>query len=335
VAEIQLASADAVADDGGETTAVVEDFSIHRQGGLISIYATQTQHELVQNYLLELMEQVGSQVVIEAKILEVNLKDEFRSGVDWTAITDILLGRGITFDIDVGLGNVNSNQQDFVQFSYLDGDQINGIVDLISEFGTTRTLANPRLAISNNQTALLKVAQNQVYFTFEVDNETTEFGTTQTITSSINTVPIGLVMLVQPSIDLGTDTVSLNLRPSLSRIIGFVNDPGVAIASNNTVQSSIPITEIREFDSVVSSRSGDVVILGGLMQEVNQNNDVGLPLAQDIPWAGEIFKSNDDDREVTELVVFLRATIVKQPLPDPADIDLYSTFSIDPRPLTF
>lgn len=338
--ELQLASVQSVALPGVETDAAVTTaaatptalFSVHRQGGLISVYATERQHKLIQDYLLELMEQVASQVLIEAKVLEVNLNDEFRSGIEWDAVANLLSGV-VTAGLSTGASLFNQGDDAFA--ATYTGSDVEGVVALISRFGTTRTLANPRVAISNNQSAILKVAQNQVYFTIEVEEETTDFGTTQTFNSTLNTVPVGLVMVVQPSIDIDTDTVTLSLRPTLSRIIGFVDDPAVSIASNNTVTSQVPVTEVREIDSVVSAKSGEVVIMGGLMQEVASYNDAGIPGFQDIPWLGNAFKSNEDNRDVVELVIFLRATIVPAPLPDPADINLYSTFAVDPRPLTF
>ena len=337
VEEIQLASTtqttetDATATPAAATTDV-ESFSLHRQGGLLSVYATQRQHREIQEYLLDLLEQVSSQVLVEAKVLEVNLNDEFRSGIDWTAVADMLRGT-VTAAVTAG-SSLFAQGGDVVGVAY-NGTDVNGVLSLISQFGTTRTLANPRLAIGNNQPAILKVAQNQVYFTITFEEETTDFGTTQTFDSQLNTVPVGLVMVVQPSINLDENTVTMSLRPTLSRIIGFVDDPAVSLASNNTVVSQVPITEVREMDSIVSAHSGEVVIMGGLMQEVSANAESGVPGFQDVPWVGNLFKSNDDDREVIELVIFLKATIVRAPLPDAADIDLYSTFAIDPRPLTF
>ncbi len=338
IEEIQLASVQPTLDGEGEeiTDAVaepVEDFSINRQSGLLSVYATQRQHRLVQDYLRELIIRSSSQIVVEAKVLEVQLSDEFRSGVDWSVVVG-LLGGNAGFLLNTGIANIPNNAPDLAQLSFVGGD-VDAVVNLISEFGTTRTLANPRLSITNNEPAVLKVAQNQVYFTLEFETNTTQGVVTETVESTVNTVPIGLVMLVQPSIDLDTNRVTLSLRPTLSNIVDFVDDPAVSIESNNTVISQVPVVEVREFDSIVTARSGEVIILGGLMQETAQNNEAGLPGFQDIPWVGNAFKSNDDDREVRELVIFLRATIVPQPVPAPADIDLYNTFAIDPRPLTF
>jgi len=315
-----------------ETVLETNNYSVHRQGGLLSVYATQRQHKLIQEYLLELLKQVGSQVLVEAKVIEVNLNDEFRSGVDWTAISDMLRG-SVTAAVTAG-SSLFAQGGDVVGLTYA-GSDVNGVLSLISTFGTTRTVANPRLAIGNNQPAILKVAQNQVYFTVSFENETTEFGTTRTFESTLNTVPVGLVMVVQPSINLEENIVTMSLRPTLSRIVGFVDDPAVSLASDNEIVSQVPITEVREMDSIVSAHSGEVVIMGGLMQEVSANTESGVPGFQDVPWIGNLFKSNDDDREVIELVIFLKATIVPAPLPDAADIDLYATFAIDPRPLTF
>ncbi len=335
IQEIQLASTQSDTETDAAATTTTDDteaFSLHRQGGLLSVYATQRQHREIQDYLLELLRQVSSQVLVEAKVLEVNLNDEFRSGINWAAVADALRGT-VTAAVTTG-SSLFAQGGDVVGVAY-NGTDVNGVLSLISRFGTTRTLANPRLAIGNNQPAILKVAQNQVYFTITFEEETTDFGTTQTFDSQLNTVPVGLVMVVQPSINLEEDTVTMSLRPTLSRIIGFVDDPAVSLASNNTVVSQVPITEVREMDSIVSAHSGEVVIMGGLMQEISANDSAGVPGFQDVPWVGNLFKSNDDDREVIELVIFLKATIVEAPVPDSADIDLYSTFAIDPRPLTF
>jgi general secretion pathway protein D len=225
---------------------------------------------------------------------------------------------------------------------------LNLAAQLVKQFGSVRTLSSPRITVTNNQTAVLKVAQNQIFFDLQVEREqATAAGLPDRVTveSEIKTVPVGLVMNVQPSIDPVSRRITMNLRPSITRITGFVPDPGVAIivaqvnAESNAginVSSQIPVIEVREMDSLVSISSGETLIMGGLMQETAENTREGIPGAMDVPIIGPAFGQNIRANTVTELVIFLRATIVNdRDSVTTEDIRLYKTFTPDPRPLVF
>jgi general secretion pathway protein D len=195
--------------------------------------------------------------------------------------------------------------------------------------------------------AQLKVAENQVFFqlTVNVTDATATTAAKTTVTSQIKTIPIGLIMSVMPSVDPTTRRISLTLRPSITRITGFVNDPGVAVTiavAQNTnsqipnISSPIPIVEAREMDSLISMESGQTVVLGGLMQENSQTIREGIPGAMDIPLIGQALSENIKNNKVTELVIFIRATLAnsKESVSD-EDIRLYKTFGRDPRPVAF
>jgi general secretion pathway protein D len=219
---------------------------------------------------------------------------------------------------------------------------------MVKQFGTVRTLSNPRLTVVNNQTAVLKVASNQVFFQLQVtttDSTPTTTGRT-TVTSQIKTVPVGVIMSVQPAVDVATHKISLSLRPSITRITGFVQDPGVqltiaqfnqfnpSIAQN--ISSAIPIIDAREMDSMVTMDSGDTIIMGGLMQDSSSNTREGIPGLMDVPVLGQAVSDNIKQNTVSELVIFIRATLVddRHTVSD-EDIRLYRTFTPDPRPVTF
>ncbi|MFN9938981.1 MAG: type II and III secretion system protein, partial [bacterium] len=148
----------------------------------------------------------------------------------------------------------------------------------LQEFGFVRTLSSPRITVMNNQTAILKVAQNKVYFRLNYDKIYNSLNNREntTVSSDIQTVPIGLIMLVQPSIDLNTGEILLFLRPSISRLTKTVSDPAIDIAFNSSInidsnkltsptQSMIPVVEVREIDSVLRLHNKEMAILGGLM----------------------------------------------------------------------
>ncbi|MGE3474396.1 MAG: type II secretion system protein GspD [Rhodospirillaceae bacterium] len=331
-------------------------FSLNPQAGIITVFATRRQHMAIERYLRDVRAAVNQQVLIEAKIVEVTLNDQYRAGIDWNAVfgpqgdlrfpaTNDNLTIGTNFTREVVPATLADPT--FTAAWMNDGD-LSLALQLVRQFGTVRTLSSPRLTALNNQVALLKVAQNQVFFDLQVEfQEATQAGQRDrlTVDSQIKTVPIGMILSVQPAIDPISRRISLSMRPSITRVTGYVNDPGVAVtvalaqqanSSAPIVSSPIPIVEVREMDSLVTMESGQTVVMGGLMQEDVQNTREGLPGFMDIPVLGKAVSQDIKQNKVTELVVFIRATLANAPetISD-EDIRLYKTFTPDPRPIVF
>lgn len=322
-------------------------YSLHRQAGLISVYGTSRQHQLIVNYLKNLRQVVSTQVLIEAKVIEVSLKDQYKSGINWQK----LLGGGI--HVDMGLGDQAqkglfmdpASAQTGMLSVGLQDKTFTGLLKAIEEFGASRTLSSPRLTVMNNQTAILKVAQNQVYFRLNYDKQMNLAVNREnvTVSSDIQTVPIGLVMSVQPSIDGETGDIILSLRPTISRLSRSVSDPAVDLAYNasaradNTIQpkpSLVPVVEVREIDSVLRLQSGEIAVLGGLMEARTTSETAKLPIVGDLPVVGQLFTASADGDEVVELVILLRARILEDaPALGIADERLLEGYVDDPRPL--
>jgi general secretion pathway protein D len=226
---------------------------------------------------------------------------------------------------------------------------LSAVVGLIEKFGSVKTLSSPRITVMSNQTAVLKVTNNEVIYLPELqrqyatvaDNRSTDF-----LSTTIRTIPEGLMMSVLPSVDAKNNTVLLSLRPTVSKIIGYKDVPflyqTMTFAGNQTdtgagkeIQScKIPVIAVRELDSVLRLNSGQIVVMGGLMREVSQNNREGLP---ELSGADFLFGSDEKSTEVTELVIFLRATILRKGgrVHHEADKKAYDKFANDPRPLRF
>lgn len=328
-------------------------FTINKQAGIINVYTTQAQHKKIKRYLDEINSSLNSQVLIEAKIIEVNLTDEYNTGINWALasknFTDgvadwgihALTGKSVSFPLSAASETLGTGG---IKFSHDASDfNVSAIANLLSTFGTVRTLSSPRVTAMNNQAAILKIAKNEVYFQVELEVEDDDDGSSDNpveITTEIKTVPIGVVMTVQPSIDATKGQVTLHLRPTISRVVSWKQDPGVSLvaqANNYTVESLIPVVEVREIDSVVTLGTGQAMIMGGLMRERVVKNENGIPGLEDTPIAGDyLFKSKTNSTEMTELVIFLKATIVKdRDTITPADEDTYLNFAPDPRPLAF
>ncbi|MFZ5932003.1 MAG: secretin N-terminal domain-containing protein [Pseudomonadota bacterium] len=316
-------------------------YSINRVAGLINVYGTQRQHKMIEGYLRKLRRAIAGQVLIEAKVLEVQLSDNYEGGINWAGVLGAATGAarfGNTVAVPQSgpFDGLNAATSGVVTLA-LDRNDIDAVASLAQQFGTVRTLSSPRLTVQHNQSAVLKVVENRVFFELDFERTTNETTNTDRVTvdSNIRTVPEGVIITVQPSIHSETDEIGMTLRPTITRITGTINDPGVSIASNNTVQSPVPIIAVQEIDSVVTVRSGRVLVMGGLMQDSAISTDTGLPGASSLPVIGNLFKARSDANRQTELVIFLRATIIEDSGASPADIDLYKTFGRDRRPLPF
>ncbi len=317
-------------------------YTINRQAGVISVLANDKQQQNVKAYLDNVLRTSSAQVLIEAKIVEVTLDEQYRSGIDWGTISDKKSNLQFEGAFDAGI----DSSVEAVTFGRLNkANTLANSVSLMDSFGVSRTLSSPRLHAMNNQQAVLTFAENNIYFTLEVEeteDNSVDGETTLTIDSTLNSVPIGVILTLQPSINLDSQEITMNIRPTLSRITGTVTDPGVDIivarseGGDVDVTSEIPIIEVRELDSVLKIQSGEIMVIGGLMREVNTNTDKGIPGAGRVPLLGNFFKGVSKLTEVVETVIFIKATIVPSASEvDAADQKIYKTFTRDPRPLAF
>ena len=313
-------------------------FSINKQAGLISVFAPERLHKRVDEYMADLKKAVSTQVLIEAKVLEVTLRDEFAAGIDWNAI-DLFNDRGVFgFDATGGfvrglLDPITSPTSNFgARFT---SGEFTAAIDAISRFGTVHALASPRLTVLNNQSAALNVAENVVYFEVETDTSATDAGIVTTFETDARTVPEGVLINVQPSIDLETQTVSMAVRPTITTITSFTNDPNPDLAGAG-VTSPVPVVNVQEFDSIINMNNGQAVVMGGLIQDRAESVQNATPILGELPMFGALFRNQNDSVEKTELVVFLKATIIEGGNSvHNTDKDLYRTFGQDRRPFKF
>lgn len=314
----------------------------HAETGNISVRATQSQHVKVREFLDRVLSSARRQVLIEATIVEVDLSNRYQQGIDWSVLQTggANAGSRITFKPtgDGGgfkTGGVVSSiaTLGFKQFRLGNGDtDLSAMISLLESFGTLRVLSSPKISVLNNQASVLKVVDNKVYFSISVEPGTTDASgrtTAATYTTTINTVPIGFLMNVIPQISEGNE-VTLNLRPTISRITGYATDPNPVLAQNNLV-NRIPEVQTREMESVLRVQSGEIAILGGLMQDSRNNNADEVPGLNRIAGLGDLFKYRNDSNSKSELVIFLRPTVLTDPSLDADLKDFRSTLptSID------
>ena len=283
--------------------------------GVLSVRATGRQHEKVQEFLDHVQGSARRQVLIESTIVEVQLSDQYQGGVDWSRI----VSSGNGFNWSQSLLGSTLGQAPFASVTYNPSAAtqggLTGTLRLLDQFGTTRVLSSPKLAALNNQTAVLKVVDNIVYFSIESSTTTTANVAAQTsITTTPHSVSVGLVMSVTPQIS-ETGEVALVVRPTISRIIDFKNDPTPLLVDKNLsapLTNPVPEIQVREMESVLHVNSGQVVVLGGLMQDTVQTSRNGVPGLAQIPGVGDAFSVRNDTSKKVELVVFLRPVFLRE-----------------------
>jgi len=286
---------------------VKEDIVINQIAGTVTVMATERQHALIQRYLDQVQAATSRQVLIECTIAEVKLSQTYQAGINWQQLANN--GNGFRFQqetmtadtlataprVVIGFGNILSD--------------FNISIRMLEQFGNTRVLSSPKLMALNNQTALLKVVDNVVYFT--VNSSQTTTGATgsnviSAVTTTPNTVAVGVVVSLTPQVH-DDGNVTLTVRPTISQVNRFVRDPNPTL----TVPNLVPEITVREMESVLQLTSGQTAILGGLMQDNVQRNRDQVPYAGNLPRAGDLFAYRDEEVSKSELVIFIRPVVVR------------------------
>lgn len=283
----------------------------NKETGVLIVRATARQHKKIQEFIDKVMTSARRQVLIEATIAEVTLSSNYQQGINWSALA--LGGKGFSLTQLGTPGLPSASTGNMLTMAYNNTTSkvgnISGAVKLLDSFGDVKVLSSPKLSVMNNQTATLKVVDNMVYFSISVTPGTTT-GTTitqPTYTTTAIPVAVGFTMNVTPEIN-DSDYVTINVRPTITRIIDYVNDPNPALT---TVVNRVPQIRTREMESIIRVNSGQIAVLGGLMQDEINNLSDGIPLLDDIPGIGNIFKNRNDTKKKTELVIFLRPIVIK------------------------
>ena len=308
----------------------------NREAGVISVRGTNKQHEKVQEFLDKVLNSAKRQVLIEATIVEVELNDGFQAGIDWSRLNNNR-NTNSGFEVSGSLGPlipmVGATGPGLVA-GYLNPlsriGNIAASISLLEQFGTTKVLSSPKLMVLNNQTAVLKVVNNLVYFTVQVqDSLVANAGSSKTITTTPNTVPVGVVMSVTPQIsDVGM--VNINVRPTISSLIQYIPDPNPSLFGADgkpfTTYKGVPEIRIREMESLLQINSGNIAVLGGLMQDEIKSNTDKVPGLSDVPGVGKAFTGRNNSNKKTELVIFLRPTVIRNASLESDELTTYKQY---------
>ena len=300
---------------------------IDAQAGVIVVRGMPGELDEVGRFLAKIQSTVSREVILEAKIIEVDLNKNYQAGVNWGALLsqgsqqyfigqqspssfngNLLAPSGPTVNISPGqaVTGLVSNTLGGAFTLAMDTRNFNAYVNLLSVVGNTRVLSSPRVATLNNQKAVIKSGSDEFFVTNVASNTVTS--TAAATSSSIELTPFfsGVALDVTPQIN-DDGTVILHIHPTISTVTDQVKNITIGTSTDSL---PLALSQIRESDSIVRARSGQVIVIGGLMTRQNVDTDYKTPLLGSIPLIGNLFKSKQTTGTKTELVILLRPIVV-------------------------
>lgn len=287
--------------------------------GVVIVRAYPNEIRAVSRYLERIESNMNRQVILEAKVLEVQLNDQFQSGIDWNAFGKVVLGEG-------GIGATAFERFEFTappvdDFSSIFTMRINGnfgmMIKLLQTQGNVQILSSPHISTLNNQKAIIKVGQDEFFVT---GISSSNSGTTGTLNNNyypsenIELTPFfsGITLDVTPQISRDGEII-LHIHPTVSKVQDqekkIVLGNGGTVANTNTFVLPLAQSTIRESDTVVRAKSGQVIVIGGLMQNQMVDQVAGVPYLSRLPVVGPLFRRTQQISQKIELVILLKPVI--------------------------
>ena len=275
------------------------------QAGLVTVRALPQEIKTVRKFIDDTQTHLRRQVIIEAKIMEVTLNDDYQQGVKW----DKVLG-GTNLSLSMG-GNITNNAISTLvggttAFGFQNND-FSGVIELLETQGNVQVLSSPRITVTNNQKAVIKVGEDE-YFVTDISTTSTASANNTTVTPDISLTPFfsGIALDVTPQID-PSGSVILHVHPSVT-LTGEQNK----VISLGGEEFVLPLAQssVRESDTIIKAQSGEIVVIGGLIETRNVDVSSQTPLLGNIPFLGELFKTKSQQKRKTELIIMLKPIVV-------------------------
>lgn len=290
----------------GEGRSVV----VSAQAGLVTVRGMPDEIEAVHTFLKQAEQHLQRQVVLEAKIVEVTLNEDYQQGINWQNALANARSTNFNFNMTGGtLGNPTSAQLGGVGSLTFSNADFGGVIQLLQTQGDAQVLSSPRITAINNQKAVIKVGQDE-YFVTDISSTTSTTGSgVQNTTPSVTLQPFfsGIALDVTPQIDQAGQVI-LHIHPSVTETAEQIKT--IELADENLV---LPLAQsnIRESDTIIKASNGEIVVIGGLMQTVVTDSESGVPGLKSVPLVGELFKSKSKVQKKKELVILLKPVLVQ------------------------
>ncbi|WP_321530193.1 pilus (MSHA type) biogenesis protein MshL [uncultured Desulfuromonas sp.] len=297
---------------------------VQPQAGLVVVRALPQELQMVTDYLNRTQITLQRQVILEAKIIEVELKDGYQTGINWAGLihngsntaTIGQVGGGTYFSDGASeLAGTNPLVDGLVTSAFggvfsttLQFDDFEAFIEAVKSQGDVQVLSSPRISTLNNQKAVIKVGTDE-FFVTDISSDTVT-GTTTTTTPDITLTPFfsGIALDVTPQIS-GQGRVTLHVHPTVSEV---VDQTKVITVAGQAQSLPLAFSSVRESDTIVEARSGQVVVIGGLMKNSDTREGAGVPLLGDIPGLGHLFRHQKNSTSKSELIILLKPQVVER-----------------------
>jgi MSHA biogenesis protein MshL len=303
---------------------------INPHAGIVVVRAMPSDLRDVEDFLTTMQGVAHRQVLLEAKILEVTLRDRFQSGINWTALAEVGRNKSILFGqtgggtiFENGVTGLAGTVQPLVSGTQVIGlpttalggmfsidanlNDFNALIELLQTQGDVHVLSSPRVATVNNQKAVIKVGSDEFFVTdVSTDTESTTTGTNQTVDITLTPFFSGVALDVIPQID-ANGTVTLHIHPTVSEVAEEIKQ--IATSVENSLSIPLARSTVRESDTIIRAQSGQVVVIGGLMENVTRNSVSRTPILGDLPGVGGMFRHTKQETVKSELVILLRPMV--------------------------
>jgi len=308
---------------------------VNPQSGVVVVRALPNELREVEAYLQATQLIVQRQVILEAKFIEVRLNENYQSGINWGSLltpgnnsfTAAQVGGGSVLVGENGLSNLagNTGNLDPNSFSAISGaaasafggvfslavnlGDFTAFIELLKTQGNVQVLSSPRVATMNNQKAVIKVGSDEFFVTDISTQNVALNNNANLLQPDIELTPFfsGIALDVTPQISQD-DNVTLHVHPSISEV---VDQQKTVTVGTLTQQIPLALSTVRESDSIVRAKSGQVIVIGGLMQETTNDQDAKTPLLGDLPGVGGLFTHKKQASVKSELVILLKPVVVK------------------------
>jgi MSHA biogenesis protein MshL len=309
---------------------------VNADAGLVVARAMTSELRSVEGYLRTLQANLTRQVILETKIVEVALNESFQAGINWSAIgTDSSghttfggqfggagvydngvadhAGTPITIDPTTGVATVGPLASATIGgavTAVLQYNDFQAVIEALQGQGDVKVLSSPRVSTVNNQKAIIKVGSDEFFVTKVQSNATASGVGGATTSRTVEFTPFfsGIALDVTPQID-EQGVVTLHVHPTVSDVRDDVKQ--LEFGNNETETFPLALSSVREADSIVRARSGQIIVIGGLMQENNRDDRFGVPLLSRLPLIGFLFRQTRTSSRKSELVILLKPIVVE------------------------
>jgi MSHA biogenesis protein MshL len=308
---------------------------VNPAAGLVVARAMTSELRAVESYLRTLQANLTRQVILEAKIVEVGLNENFQAGINWNVIStdsdgnssavgqfggagvfddgsNTSSGAPITVDPTTGAMGVPVSPTAIggAITAVLGIGDFNAVIEMLQGQGDVQVLSSPRVATVNNQKAIIKVGSDEFFVTKVTSNATNTGAGGATTSRSVEFTPFfsGIALDVTPQID-ESGIVTLHVHPTVSEVRDDVKQ--LEFGAGETETFPLALSSVREADSIVRARSGQIIVIGGLMQESNRDDRFGVPLLSRLPLIGFLFRQTRVSSRKSELVILLKPIVVE------------------------